>query len=173
MAIGFLGGATGQIMNIWQDLTIPFWVWIALAVFSLVIAQFLAFHRVRIQRDKALESEQSLILTPRVYAFGVSSMTDFPDEPDNADWLYFDVAVNIIKKPIDTLDLQIETEPRIPVDNWKRGIVAGLHAYFNVTRWRWKGEHQVELIAKVEGKEYSSGRMKIDFSKMDFGKYQI
>lgn len=148
------------------------WVWFQVAFVFLLIIPFIAFHRVRVQRDEALEAEDSLVLTPRVYAFGVSSMTDYPDEPDNADWLYFDVAVNPISKPIDTLDLLIDGEP-IPVDNWTREIVAGFHAYFNVTRWRWKGEHRVELIAKVGGKEHSSGRRNIDFSKMDYRKYRF
>ena len=151
---------------------IPSWVWFQVAFVLLLIIPFIAFHKVRVQRDGALRAEQSLVLTPRAYAFGVSSMTDYPDEPDNADWLYFNVAVNPISKPIDTLDLLIDGEP-IPVDNWTREIVAGFDAYFNVTRWRWKGEHQVELIAKVGGKEHSSGRRNIDFSKMDYGKYRF
>lgn len=172
MAIGIAGSLAGLYLDIFRDASIPIWVWIGIGVLSIFIAQFLVFHKVRVQRDEALGAEQSLVLTPRVYAFGVSGMTDYPDEPDNADWLYFDVAVNPIKKPVDTLDLLIDGEP-IPVDNWTREIVTGFHAYFNVTRWRWQGEHQVELIAKVGGKEHSSGRRNIDFSKTDYGKYHF
>lgn len=142
---------------------IPSWVWFQVAFVLLLIICFIAFHRVRVQRDKALGAEQSLVLTPHAYAIGLSGMTGYPQKPENAAWLRLEVTVNPISKPINTLDLLIGSET-IPVNNWSCKIVATFTAYFNVTDWQWKGEHQVELIAKVGGKPYTSGRTPIDFN---------
>lgn len=113
--------------------------------------------------QEPFDTEQSLILTIQEYAIGLSGMTDYPKKPENAAWLRLKVAVNPISKPIDTLDIIIGSET-IHVNNWPRKIVATFTAYFKVTEWQWKGEHQVELIAKVGGKSYSFGRTLIDFN---------
>ncbi len=55
LVIGFTSAIIGAIFDIRQDLNIPFWVWPAVAVLALIIAQFMAFHRVRIARDKLQE----------------------------------------------------------------------------------------------------------------------
>ncbi len=98
MAIGGAGSLIGLYLNIYRDASIPIWVWIGIGVLSIFIVQFLVFHRVRVQRDRALAAEQSLVLTPHTWAIGLSGMTGYPDEPENADWLYLGVAVNPIKK---------------------------------------------------------------------------
>lgn len=146
-----------------QFTRIPSWVWFQIAFAFLLIIPFIAFHKVRVQRDKALGTEQSLVLTPHTYAIGLSGMTGYPDEPDNASWLCLEVSVNPVDKPIDKLDLLIGDES-IPTNHWPRENVAAFHAYFNITEWRWKGENQVELIAYVGDKMHSSGRKNIDFN---------
>ena len=167
-----LGGA-GAYLDISGTWGLPIWLWIILLFGGLAIAPFLAFHKVRVQRDKALETEKSLIITPHTWAIGLSGMTGFPKEPENADWLWFGVNVNPINRPIDKLDLLIGNEQPVPADHCPRGIVASLNVYFNVTKWRWMGKHQAELIAYIGGKQYSSGRIEIDFNVEPFGKHLI
>ncbi len=151
---------------------IPSLVWFQVAFVFLLIIPFIAFHRVRVQRDKVLEAEQSLVLTPHAYAIGLSGMTGYPDEPDNADWLCLEVTVNPINKPIDTLDLLIDSEI-IHANHWPCKNVAAFNAYFKITGWRWKGKNQVELIANVGNKKYSSGRINIDFNVEVWGSHRI
>jgi len=49
--LGVIGG-TGLIWHV--DLKFPLWLWFLAAVVCLSVAQFLAFHRVRVERDSAI-----------------------------------------------------------------------------------------------------------------------
>jgi heme/copper-type cytochrome/quinol oxidase subunit 2 len=109
------------------------------------------------------ESQKSLVLTPHAWAIGLSGMTGYPDEPRNEAWLRLEVSVNAIDKPIDTLDLIIDSKT-IPANHWHGKNVTAFTVYFKVTEWHWKGEYQVELIAKVGNNMPSSGRFPIDFN---------
>ena len=124
------------------------------------------------KKDETLGVEQSLVLTIHTWAVGHSGMTGYPKEPENAFWLYLGVAVNPISQPIDTLDILIDGET-IPANHWSGRNVAAFNVYFNVTEWYRKGEKQVELIAKVGGKEHSSGRISIDFDVEAFGRHLV
>jgi hypothetical protein len=42
-----LAGIIGIIINIWQELVVPSWVWVIIIIVGLFIAQFLAFHEIR------------------------------------------------------------------------------------------------------------------------------
>jgi len=170
--MGIIAGGAGAYLDISGRLGFPTWLWMVLLVVGLAVIPLLAFHKVRVQRDKALGAEQSLVLTPHTYAIGLSGMTGYPDEPDNADWLCLEVAVNPIYKPIDTLDLLIDSET-IHANHWLGKNVAAFNAYFNVTEWRWKGKNQVELIANVDNKMHRSGRINIDFDVEAWGSHRI
>lgn len=117
-------------------------------------------------------SQETLILTVHSWAIGLTGMTGYPKEPENVAWLLLAVSVNAIKRPIDTLDLIIDGKP-IPAYHWHGKIVTTFNVYFNVTKWQYKGKNQVELIAKVGGKPYSSGRIPIDFNVEVWGKHLI
>lgn len=155
-----------------QLIRIPSWIWFQVAFIFLLIIPFIAFHKVRVDRDKAIEVEKSIILTPHTYSIGLSGMTGYPKEPKSVYWLCLEVAVNPITKPIDTLDLIIDGE-NIPVNNWPGKNVTAFNAYFNVTKWYFQGEHKVELIASISDKKYSSGRISIDFNAELFGSHRI
>jgi len=118
------------------------------------------------------ESQKLLVLTPHTYAIGLSGMTGYPNEPENAEWLLLEVFVNPIDKPINTLDVVIDGKT-IPANHWPGKIVTAFNVYFNVTEWRWKGKNQVELIAYVGDKMYRSGRMTIDFNVEPWGSHRI
>ena len=118
------------------------------------------------------ESQKSLILTPHTYAIGLSGMTGYPDEPDNADWLCLEVTVHPSSKPIDTLDLLIGSET-IPANDWPGKNVSAFSVYFKVTGWKWKGIIQVELQARIQGAVHSSGRIPIDFNVEYWGSHRI
>ena len=155
-----------------QFIGIPSWVWLLVAFAFALIIPFIAFNKVRVQRDEALGAEQSLVLTPHRYAIGLSAMTGYPDEPENACWLCLEVAVNPTSKPIDTVDLLIENVT-IHANQWNCKNVAAFNVYFNVTAWQWKEKKQVELIAKVGKIEHRSGRIYIDFTKEPGGSQLI
>ena len=124
------------------------------------------------ERDEVLDTEQSLVLTPHTYAIGLSGMTGYPDEPDNAEWLCLEVTVHPSSKPIDTLDLLIGSET-IPANDWPGKNVAAFSVYFRVTGWKWKGIIQVELQAHIQGAVHSSGRIPIDFNVEHGGSHRI
>jgi hypothetical protein len=116
------------------------------------------------------ESHELLVLTPHTSAIGLSGMTGYPDKPLNALWLCLGVSVNpISNKPIDTLDLLIDSET-IHANQWSGKNVAAFHVDFDVTGWQMKGEKQVELIAKIGNNTASSGRFPIDFSREPSGR---
>ena len=115
------------------------------------------------------ESQISLVLTPDTSAIGLSGMSGYPDKPLNALWLCLGISVNPIDKPIDTLDLLIDSET-IHANRWPGKNVAAFHVDFNVTKWQRKGEKQVELIAKVGNNTTSSGRFPIDFNREPSGR---
>ena len=56
--ISIAGGTIGTVLSIQRDLDIPIWVWVVIVLVGLFVAQFLAFHKVRVQRD-ALQDKQS------------------------------------------------------------------------------------------------------------------
>ena len=118
------------------------------------------------------ESQKSLVLTPHAWAIGLSGMTGYPTEPENAWWLLLEVSTNAIDKPIDTLDLIIDGKT-IPANHWPGKIVTASNVYFNVTEWRYKGKNQVELIAHVGDKMHRSGRIAIDFNVEPWGSHRI
>ena len=170
--IGILLNLASVYLIISGKVGFPTWLLVLLSGIALIVVPFVAFHKVRVQRDKALGAEQLLVLTPHTYAIGLSGMTGYPDKPDNADWLCLEVAVNPINKPIDTLDLLIDSKT-IHANHWLGKNVAAFNVYFNVTEWRWKGKNQVELIAHVGNKMYRSGRISIDFNVEVWGSHRI
>jgi len=126
--------------------------------------------------DKRIEeiqkAEQSLVLSIRSWAIGLTGMTGYPKEPGNAAWLLLEVSVNAIDKPIDTLDIIIGGKT-IPANHWLSRKVTAFNTYFNVSEWQYKGKNQIELIAYVGGKMHSSGRITIDFDVEVWGKHLI
>ena len=44
---GAIASVVGIILNIWQDLALPVWLWVSLGFVGVVVAQFLAFHEQR------------------------------------------------------------------------------------------------------------------------------
>ena len=45
-------GIIGIIINIWQWLVVPTWVWVVIIIVGLIITQFLAFHELRRKQTK-------------------------------------------------------------------------------------------------------------------------
>jgi len=60
--IGFLVGVLGIISGV-LDITIglPYWAWVIIGIIALIMAQFLAYHKVRKQRDEARGEVTSVI----------------------------------------------------------------------------------------------------------------
>lgn len=57
-SIGLLLAAVGTIQVVLTDLQFAWWVWLVAAFLALVLAQFLAFHDVRLLRDEALVEQE-------------------------------------------------------------------------------------------------------------------
>jgi len=147
-------------------------IWpILLGIFTIAIAAstWIIKHDFGHSKEKR---QNALILTPLTYAIGLSSMTDYPKEPENAYWLCLEVFVSPIEKPIDTLDIIID-DKTIPANQWHGKIVTATRVYFNVTEWQRKGNRQVELVAYVDKRPHSSGRFPVDFNVEPFGKHNI
>jgi hypothetical protein len=141
-----------------------FWFSIGLLILGLCFIAIAIRRYVKGGKDKSLDTEQSLVLTPHTYAIGLSGMTGYPNKPDGAYWLRLEASVNAAyNKPIDTLDLLIGAAT-IHANSWPRRKVAAFTVYFNVTDWKWKGEIQVELQARIQSAVHSAGRINIDFN---------
>jgi hypothetical protein len=56
LVTGAIAAVVGIILDIWQDLALPIWLWASLGFVGLVVAQFLAFHEQR-ERTAHLETE--------------------------------------------------------------------------------------------------------------------
>jgi hypothetical protein len=52
MLVFLIGDVAGILTTIWQNIHVPFWIWILIFLLGLHIAQFLAFHKVRLERDE-------------------------------------------------------------------------------------------------------------------------
>jgi hypothetical protein len=174
MVVSGIGGVLGAVATTTdKGVLLPAWGWFVISVVALSVAQFLAFHKVRVQRDelkRQLDEANNkradllpLVLTPHAYAIGLSGMTGYPKEPENAAWLCLEVAVSPTNRAIDTLDLIIDGQT-IPVNHWPGKNVTAFNAYFNVTEWRGKGKNQVELIAHAGEKMSRSGRIDVGFN---------
>jgi hypothetical protein len=138
-----------------------------------ITAAAIAISGLIIKHQNNRNKEQSvLVLTPHAWAIGLSGMTGYPNEPENAAWLLLDVSVNAIDKPINTLDLIIDGKT-IPANHWPGKNVTAFNVYFNVTEWQYKGKNQVELIAYVGDKMYRSGRITVDFNVEVWGSHRI
>ena len=141
-----------------------FWFFNALGILGLCFIIIAIVRYIKRDKDESLGAEQSLVLTPHTYAIGLSGMTGYPSKPDGAYWLRLGASVNAAyNKPIDTLDLLIGAAI-IHANNWPGRKVAAFTVYFNVTDWKWKGEIQVELQARIQGAVHSAGRINIDFN---------
>lgn len=53
--LGIVGGASGN------TILLPYWVWVSIGIIALIVAQFLAYHKVRRQRDEARNEVGSVI----------------------------------------------------------------------------------------------------------------
>jgi len=163
LGLGAISWAVVQSMN---PLISPIVGWPIVGILGILAVFFL------IIGIRKKESQKSLILTPHTWAIGLSGMTGYPDEPENAAWLLLEVSVNAIDKPIDKLDLIIDGKP-IPANYWPGKNVTAFNVYFNVTEWQWKGKNQVELIAYIGDKMQTSARIPIDFNVEPWGRHRI
>lgn len=141
--------------------------WLSVAIlWALAILFFIKGIRKRENRE---------LLIPTIdfheYGFGLSGYREYPKETNEGWWLNLEISIDQINRSIDTLDLVIEGE-YIPV-NLPCKFSHIFHGYFKVSKWRYTGEHQIELIAKMGNESINSGRKSIDFNMEPFGKHQI
>lgn len=60
--IGFLVGLLGIVSGAsGNTILLPYWVWVSIGIIALIVAQFLAYHKVRRQRDEARNEVGSVI----------------------------------------------------------------------------------------------------------------
>jgi len=163
LGLGAISWAVVQSMNPFIS---PIVGWPIVGILGIFAVSFL------IIGTRKKESQKSLVVTPHTYAIGLSGMTGYPGEPENADWLCLEVTVHPSSKSIDTLDLLIGSET-IPANDWPGKNVAAFSVYFNVTGWKWKRIIQVELQARIQGTVHSSGRIPIDFNVEHWGSHRI
>jgi hypothetical protein len=52
MVLGMICAVLGVVQQVYHSVGLPAWAWFLISVLLLSVAQFLAFHKVRLQRDK-------------------------------------------------------------------------------------------------------------------------
>ena len=177
-----LGAAIlGLILFIFKGLTVPSWVLIPLALLGLFIAQFLAFHRVRVDRDKLHEqlddkrSDTSILKKPspvlyteiREHQFGSSATPGFPSTEGTVIWLRLLVQFNAPKPMlIEAIELNLSGNP-IPANDYKSSELSGIsipmYFYFEIPNSVTPGEHPVQLTVLTDSGRWCSDESRITF----------
>jgi len=165
--ISAVSGAIGTIVNIWQGFDIPTWVWIALAILGLFIAQFLAFHKVTVERDELRTRASASTLQSIVSHVFIIEPLDhwFIDiTPRLAVQVGFTVSPTMRLESV-RLDLM---DKSIPSD-WSPRSIGGApekhFVHFDFPDWVNTGEHTVKLVAFAEGIKSESKAFTITFSQ--------
>jgi len=116
--------------------------------------------------------EQASVLSLTAWGIGIAGYRDYPDKPAEA-WLLRLWVVVSPSRPIATLDLFVGSEPiPIPAIDWTRKTEIAFTVHFDVSKWRYRSDIQVELVANKEsGDTYTSGRKTIDFDMEPFGQH--
>lgn len=170
-----VAGIAGLFLNVSNATSgFPTWLWVALLTGGLVVAPFLAFHKMRVQRDDAKKAGQGLVLTVTAWGIGIAGQRGYPDNLADPDLLRLEVAVYPASRPPTTLDILVGRDPiPIPAVDWSGKVAATFTVHFGVSEWRHKGEQQVELVAKEGGGTHSAGRIPIDFNMEVFGRHVV
>ena len=175
IVMGFAGGTIGAILSIQRGLDVPIWVWVAIALVGLFIAQFLAFHKIRAERDQLrIESSTAKQVSSRLFSiqyqgdidFSTPMTRGFPDSP-SGEKLMLRILVGFVAIPavlVESVTLEVIGK-RIP-SNWESAGIGqsyGQYIYFGIPNWVNPGKHSVRLFAFADGKEWSSEEFSVDF----------
>lgn len=76
IVVGIIGGGATYALNMLPQVRIPLWVWVALAVLGLFIAQFLAFHKIRERLTPVEQIEKILTCLAEFREIGVQLRND-------------------------------------------------------------------------------------------------
>jgi len=181
LAIGTAGSIIGVILNVWQDLTVPIWVWIGILLLSLFIAQLMTFHKVRVRRDKlqsqldfvpqngvkVLKQPPTLYININDIAFGLSGNPNYQGYPppnareQKTRWIRLGILFegNVF---IETLELVISGKEPISAFEWKPGQSAYYH-YFQIPAWvKPSEERTIQVQAFANGVKYGSPEKSIN-----------
>jgi len=173
VVIGFAGGGLGFGIDAAQgDLVVPYWVWIAVACGGLVAAQFLAFHRVRVERDELKAAGDQAKPTDKLLVLECLRSTAFESGPETSSAFGKDTKygltlwIGITAAPRARIEsIELEIKGRLLPSDWNRRDFVSQHSqYVNVGLPGWvnKGEHTVRLVAWADGKKYPSEDFNIE-----------
>ncbi|MBA7658536.1 hypothetical protein ES703_66492 [subsurface metagenome] len=177
--MGVAAAVIGSILDICTGLTVPVWIWMTIALLGLIIAMFLAFHQVRLSRDRLEEqlddkrSDTPILKKPspvlyieiREHRFSSSATPGFPSTKGTVIWLRLLVQFNAPKTMlIEAIELNLGGK-RIPANDYKSSKLSGIslptYFYFEIPNSVTPGEHPVQLTVLTDAGEWCSDEFRI------------
>lgn len=114
----------------------------------------------------------SLIVTLNAWGIGIAGHRGYPGkQSDEIWWLRLEVSVDSAGRPIDRIDLVIDDNKPIHAHNWTRQVESHFNLHFDISEWRDKGTHQIELVAYCGDKVFRTVRKPVDFDMEPFGRH--
>lgn len=145
-----------------EAFTVPIWVWVPIIVLGLSVAQFLAFHRVREERDELKLKVQQVAPS---YIFIIENLGKEGFNPTNST---LTIPVGITVTPtmlVEDVQLQLLGKS-IPSNWWQRRIGGSGEQHlvsFVIPEQVKSGEHTVHLVAIAEGHTAESKPFLVNF----------
>ncbi len=113
----------------------------------------------------------SLIITLNAWGIGITGHRGYPSkQTDETWWLRLETSVDSAGRPIDRMDLVIDDNKPIPAHNWTRQVESHFNLHFDISEWRYKGTHQIELVAYCGDTVSRTVKKPVDFDMEPFGR---
>ena len=161
--IDTLGGIVGAILDISGQVGFPTWIWVSLLAGGLPVASFFAFHRVRLQRDKAMQLLDSGIATR------IITVENYDYEfQKKGNQLILRLNPEIHATPgVRVEDIEVEIRGRRYDTDWepmKKTVSGdiGHYVYAELPKLK-RGKYQARVIAHIDNKEWPSPPFTVEY----------
>jgi len=160
-----VAGAIGAYLDLSGRSSFPIWVWIPLLFIGLIIMPFIAFHRVREQRDEARNIKEYYI-TP---SFVKVSYSDYSFEvKDDSIRLRFNLQIHAVP-PIRIEEIQMEIRGKRYDTDWEPMAeaitdVSGRDVYINLPKSFPSNTYPARLVVCTERRGFFSDSFDLAFS---------
>jgi hypothetical protein len=163
--VGVIGSTIGTITLAVKNVPIKEDFWLVILIVVLLVAPFIAFHNVRVQRDEA-KSVSSGVATKIIAV----SNYDYEFET-SGDSIRLRLSPEIHAIPgVQVEDIQLEMRGKRYNTDWKpmeetiSGDI-GQYIYVNLSDALKSGTYQARLVAVIENKEYYSNSFDLKYEK--------
>ncbi len=160
-----------QVVTNTQFLGVPSWLWFLLASILFLFIPFIAFHKVRVQRD---ENSSRLGLNGIAKAFIVVSFRSYEFVVTDNGVLQFLFLPRIDAMPaVRVEDIKLEIKGKRHNTNWQpmdepRAGEIGMHIQADIPMLK-PGSYQARIIACIDNKEHPSKPITVEYRPSTLG----